>query len=189
MNFAVLADLRVKLKESEKKDKYLDIAREMKKLWNMKATVVPIVISALGTVTKSQGVNNNNNDNDKEYKIGHDWVGKVILWELCKKFIFDCMIKWYMHNSESVLENEMNKILWDKEIQTDHLISARRPSDRQQQKREPAELWTLKETVIPTAIGALGTVTKGLVQGLENLEIRGPALLKTARILRRVLET
>ena len=28
---------------------------------------------------------------------------------------------------ESVLENEMQKILWDFEIQTDHLIPARRP--------------------------------------------------------------
>ena len=40
------------LKESEKKDKYLDLVRELKKLWNMKVTIVPIVIGALGTVTK-----------------------------------------------------------------------------------------------------------------------------------------
>ena len=32
-----------------------------------------------------------------------------------------------MHKPESVLENEMHKILWDFEIQMDHLISARRP--------------------------------------------------------------
>ena len=31
-----------------------------------------------------------------------------------------------MHNSEYVLENETNKFLWDFEIQTDHLMSARR---------------------------------------------------------------
>ena len=31
VDFAVLADHRVKLKESEKKDKYLDLARELKK--------------------------------------------------------------------------------------------------------------------------------------------------------------
>ena len=40
------------LKESEKQDKYLDFARELKKLWNMNVTIVPIVIGALGTVTK-----------------------------------------------------------------------------------------------------------------------------------------
>ena len=41
-----------KLKECEKKDKYLDLARELKKLWNMKVTIVPIVIGAFGTITK-----------------------------------------------------------------------------------------------------------------------------------------
>ena len=43
---------RVKLKESEKKNNYLALARELKKLWNMKVTVIPIVVGALGTVTK-----------------------------------------------------------------------------------------------------------------------------------------
>ena len=38
--------------KSEKKDKYLDLARELKKLWNMKVTIVPIVIAALSTITK-----------------------------------------------------------------------------------------------------------------------------------------
>ena len=45
-------------------------------------------------------------------------------------------------------------------------------------------------------IGAFGMVTKGLLKGLEDLEvgdqvetIQKTALLKTARILRRVLET
>ena len=51
-------------------------------------------------------------------------------------------------------------------------------------------------TVIAIVIGALGTVMKGLVRGLEDLEIRGrmetiqaPALFRSSRILRRVLET
>ena len=46
------ADHRIKLKECEKKDKYLDLARELKKLWNMQVTIIPIVIGAFGTVTK-----------------------------------------------------------------------------------------------------------------------------------------
>ena len=50
MDFAVPADHWVKLKENEKKDKYLDFAKELKKLWNM--TVIPIVTGAFGTVTK-----------------------------------------------------------------------------------------------------------------------------------------
>ena len=52
MDFAVLADHRIKLKECEKKDKYLDLARELKTLWNMKVTIILIVIGAFGTVTK-----------------------------------------------------------------------------------------------------------------------------------------
>ena len=52
MDFAIPADHRVKVKESEKKDKYLHLARELKKLWNMKVSVIPIVTGALDTVTK-----------------------------------------------------------------------------------------------------------------------------------------
>ena len=51
-------------------------------------------------------------------------------------------------------------------------------------------------TIVPIVIGALGTVTKGLLKGLEDREIgwrletiQTTALLRTARILRRVLET
>ena len=52
VDFAVPADHRIKLKECEKRDKYLDLAWELKKLWNMKVTITPIVIGAFGTVTK-----------------------------------------------------------------------------------------------------------------------------------------
>ena len=54
----------------------------------------------------------------------------------------------------------------------------------------------MKVTIVPIVIGAFGTITKGLLKGLEDLEIGGrtatiqtTALLRTARILRRVLET
>ena len=52
MEFAVPANHRVKLKESEKKDKYVDLAR--KKPWNIKVPIISIliVIGALGTVIK-----------------------------------------------------------------------------------------------------------------------------------------
>ena len=52
VDFAVSVDHRIKLKESEKRDKYMDLARELKKLWNIKVTIIPIVMGALGTVTK-----------------------------------------------------------------------------------------------------------------------------------------
>ena len=72
-------------------------------------------------------------------------VGKVIHWEMCKKFKFDHMNKWYMHNPASVLENDTHKVLWDFDIQTDDLILARRPNliVINKKKRELAKLWTL----------------------------------------------
>ena len=54
----------------------------------------------------------------------------------------------------------------------------------------------MKVTITPVVIGTLDTVTKRLVQVLEDLEIKGrvetvqtKALLRPARILRRVLWT
>ena len=134
-----------------------------------------------------------------------------------------------MRNPAPVLENDTHKLLWDFDIQTDHLISARRPdviiitkkqickivdfadpADHRIKLKEcekrgkyhdlarelKKKLWNMKVTIIPIVIGAFGTVTKGLLKSLEDLEVGGrvetiqtTALLKTARILRRVLET
>ena len=52
VDLAVLADHRIKLKESKKKDMYLDFTKELKKKWNMQVTIIPIVIGAFDTVTK-----------------------------------------------------------------------------------------------------------------------------------------
>ena len=46
----------------------------------------------------------------REYKARRDWVGKVILWEMCKKFKFDHTNKWYMHSPAPVLENATHKL-------------------------------------------------------------------------------
>ena len=53
-----------------------------------------------------------------------------------------------MHNPEPVLENDTHKLLWDFDIQTDHLISARRPdliiiNKKKKKKRKSAKLSTL----------------------------------------------
>ena len=62
--------------------------------------------------------------------------------------------------------------------------------------RELKKLWNLRMAIIPIVIGAFETVTKGLLKGMEDMEvgrrvetIQTTTLLKTARILRRVLET
>ena len=63
----------------------------------------------------------------KESKTKHDWVGKVIHWEMGKKIKFDNTNKCYMLNQAPVQENDARNLLWDFDIQTDHLISAKRP--------------------------------------------------------------
>ena len=73
-----------------------------------------------------------------------------------------------MHNPESLLENETHKFL----------------------ARELKKLWNILVTIIPIVIGAFCTVTTGLLKDLEvgrRVEtIQTTALLRTARILRRV---
>ena len=67
----------------------------------------------------------------------------VIHWELCKILKFDHTNKEYLHNPESLQENKTLKLLWDFEIQIDHLISARRPDliiiNKKKKKKE--EKW------------------------------------------------
>ena len=63
----------------------------------------------------------------KEYKRRHDNLGKIVHWKLAIKYNFEAGDKWCEHEPESVLENEVYKILWDFSIQTDHVIEARRP--------------------------------------------------------------
>ena len=134
-----------------------------------------------------------------------------------------------MHNLAPVRENNTHKLLWDFNIHTDHLISARRPdliiinkknryckivdfdvpADHRIKLKECIKkdkylnfawelkkLWNMQVTIIPIVIGAFGTFTKGLLKGLEDMELGGrvetiqtTTLLRTARIMRRVLET
>ena len=53
MDFAVTVDHCVKMKGSKKLDKYLDLAREQKKLWKLKMIVIPVILGELGMVSKS----------------------------------------------------------------------------------------------------------------------------------------
>ena len=105
---------------------------------------------------------------------------------MCKKFKFDHANKWYMHNPAPVLENDSHKLLWDFDIHTDHLISARRPDliiitdhriklkgcekkDRYLDlARELKKLWSMKVTIVPIVIGAFGSITKGLLKVVED---------------------
>ena len=45
--------MRIAEKETEKIEKYDELKREVERLWQVKAKVIPIVLGALGTVTRS----------------------------------------------------------------------------------------------------------------------------------------
>ena len=131
-----------------------------------------------------------------------------------------------MHNPAPVIENDLHKLLWDFNIQTDHLIPTRPHNNNTKKRickivnfavladhrinlkesekkdkylnlaRELKKLRNMNVTIMPIVIGALGTITKGLLKCLEDLEVGGraetiqtTALLRTTRIPRRVLET
>ena len=69
VDFAVLADIRMKIKESEKINKDLDLARELeKKLCNMKVTRNKIVIGGFGTVLNEEVWNWTSEEKSKPYK-------------------------------------------------------------------------------------------------------------------------
>ena len=53
IDVAVPGDVRIAEKETEKIEKYDELKREVERLWKVKARVIPIVLGALGTVTRS----------------------------------------------------------------------------------------------------------------------------------------
>ena len=62
----------------------------------------------------------------KEFKTRHNWVGKAIHREQCKRLKFDHTNKGLMHKLESLRENETHIIFRNFEIQMDHLILDRK---------------------------------------------------------------
>ena len=50
VDFVIPADHWVNIEESEKLDKYLDLPKEVKKLWKMKVMVISIMVEAFGAV-------------------------------------------------------------------------------------------------------------------------------------------
>ena len=72
----------------------------------------------------------------------------------------------------------------------------KKESEKRDKCQRTKKMWNMKAMVIPIVIGTLGKIPKGLVKRLEDLEIGGQletiqtiALLRSARILRRVLKT
>jgi len=53
LDVAIPADKSVVQKEAEKKFKYKSLCIEIQRMWNLKCTIVPVIIGANGIVTRS----------------------------------------------------------------------------------------------------------------------------------------
>ena len=56
------------------------------------------------------------------YKKRHDSVAQALHWSLCRKYDLPNKEKWYEHIPDKVLVNEIIKLLWDYDTQTDRGI-------------------------------------------------------------------
>ena len=77
--------------------------------------------------TMNHRISERNKLEQKEYNTRYSRVKRWSTGVVYQKLKFDHTNKWYMHNPETVQENEMHVVLWDFEIQTDHLISTWQP--------------------------------------------------------------
>ena len=63
----------------------------------------------------------------REYKRRHDNVARIVHWELCGMYKVERGKNWYEHEPKAAIESDEVKILWDFNIQCDHVIEHRRP--------------------------------------------------------------
>ena len=59
----------------------------------------------------------------------------ILYWKLCGKYKLAWKDNWYERTPERVTKNEEVKLLWDMNIQCDHVIETRRPDLVQFEKK------------------------------------------------------
>ena len=122
----------------------------------------------------------------KGYKGRHHKVCLNIQWALCKKYGVKVCERWYEHKVESVIENDIVKILWDVCIPVDRQIEHQRPDIVVMEKNTNSTL------IVPIIIRALGSIPNDLECNLKKLGIscnveslQKSVLLGTANILKK----
>ena len=123
-----------------------DILHEKTWMWlrkrNLKRETASLLIATQNNAARTNPIKARKDKTQQNSRWRHDWVGKVIPWELCKKFKFDHTNKWYIHNSASLLENKIQTPLWFwQKNGSPNIGQTTRPYNNN--KKELAELWSL----------------------------------------------
>ena len=159
----------------------------------MKVRMIPILESGkvIGWILYSRKNSNHPDHNIKISDILNTWIfrtpGELETLTITQSLL--SVLQWKTVSQTKCEKHTRNRI---------HRIKEKECEKRDKYielAKELKKLWNMQVTIIPIVIGAFGTVTKGLLKGLEDLEVGGRVetiqttkLLKTARILRRVLE-
>ena len=120
--------VKVKVKAGEKLVKYLDLAWELRKLWNMNVTVIPVVaietvhpkmekrLDKLEIIRRNETIQTTALQNHQGF-VEESWRS----WETCchSEFTVNYLLNlvWKTHKKH----NKTRKIIWDFEKQTDYL--------------------------------------------------------------------
>ena len=108
MDFALPGDHRIKLKECERKGKYLNLSRELKNQWSMKVIIIPIVIDAFNTVTKGllTGL--------EDLEFG-GWVETIQTTALLRtaRILRKVLETWSDLPSQTLVKNYQLKLMWN----------------------------------------------------------------------------
>ena len=138
VEFAVPANYWGKIEKNKKRNKYFDISIELKRLWKIKVTVIPIIADTLGAIRKYL----------KRRLVGLE------IWGRAETPPNTALLGWTIPRN----------VLGPEEIccQSD---SSERPLDHASGEKTRKELLENKKkiwnvTVITIVIGAFGTVTK-----------------------------
>ena len=80
IDFAVPGDSRIEEKEKEKIEKYQDLKRKLRKIWNVRVKIIRLVLGSWGAIPKQFG--NRLNEAGITVKIGQ--VQKTVLLETAR---------------------------------------------------------------------------------------------------------
>ena len=105
------------LKESEKKDKYQDLARELKKPWNMKLTFIPVVISPVIlkekkkiNINKTHSNKQPNSNPEDNLECPRGVMVKAMDWGVIVSE-FELQSRHYVHFRANTLPKGMNPLI------------------------------------------------------------------------------